>query len=223
MSITTLFLLAAIMAVFGVFGYLKGVRWAVAALLLLLVIFIMVEKRSATIASTINGLYLGVMLTLKGGLGAIASGDLESAGALLESTARPVTDANRQMVMLLVVLAVVGVAMLLSLVWKSKSSPLGLLFGLAYGYILSATMLPLLLPGTGGRLPVPFLRAAAAPTAAAAAADTDAADSLFNRLVSSLGNPQSIQMLGWLLGLIIVLILLFSVRNSAKSGSKKKG
>lgn len=224
MSITTLFLLAAIMAVFGVFGYLKGVRWAISALLLLLVIFILVEKRSDTIASTINGLYLGVMLTLKGGLAAIASGDLESAAALLESTTRPVTEQNRQMVLLLVVLAVVGAAMLLSLVWKSKPSPLGMLFGLAYGYLLSAAMLPLLLPGSGGRLPIPFLRAAAAPaTGAAAAAEAASTGSLLNRLLTSLGDPQSIRLVGWLLGFIIVLILLLSVRNSAKSGSKKKG
>ena len=215
------------MAIFGVYGYLKGLRWALYALLLLLVAFILVEKKPGTIASTINGLYLGVMLTLKGGLAAIASGDLDSAAALLESTTRPVTDQNRQMVMVMVIVLVMAMGLVLSLILKSKASPLGLLFGLLYGYMLSATVLPLMFPGAAPDLPIPFLRAATdSPTAACdtgCGGVTTAAPSLFTRVFTTLGEPQSIRLLAILLGVLIVLILLYSVRNSAKSGSKKKG
>lgn len=217
----TVFLLAAIMAVFGVLGYLKGSRWTFYALLLLVLVFIMVEGRSGTIVSTINGLYLGMMLTLKGGLGAIASGDLDKAKQLIEDIQRPVTDANKSMVMLLVIFAAAGLALLLSMSTKSKPSAMGLFLGMLYGYMLSAAALPLIITDANFKLPVPFLRAVEPGTAAATAQGASA----LNKVYATLNQPQNVRIFGLLIGILIVVILLTSVRKGAGSsaGGQKKG
>ena len=107
-------LLATIMAIFGVLGYLKGSKWAFISLMILSVAFILVENKPDTIIATLNGLYMGVMLTLKGGLAALASGDLEAAKATLEDIQKPFTDQNQNLALLLVIFG----AVLIGLIWR---------------------------------------------------------------------------------------------------------
>lgn len=213
-------LLATIMAVFGVLGYLKGSKWAFIALLILLVGFVLVENRPETIVSTLNGMYLGVMLTLRGGLGAIASGDLDEAKALLDDITRPFNQQNANLALLLVIFGAVGVGLLFSLAMKSKPSAWGLLWGLLYGYILSAAALPLIFTNTSLTLPVPILRPAEPATTAAA---VNQGANPVDQLLTTLGQPQNVQVLGIMIGAFIVLLLLLTVRSGVKGGAKKKG
>ena len=106
-------LLATIMAIFGVLGYLKGSKWAFISLMILSVAFILVENKPETVIATLNGLYMGVMLTLKGGLGALASGDLEAAKAALEDIEKPFTDQNQNLALLLVIFGAVLIGLIL--------------------------------------------------------------------------------------------------------------
>ena len=212
-------LLATTMAIFGVLGYLKGSKWAFISLLILLVAFVLVEYRPDTIIATINGLYLGVMLTLKGGLGALASGDLEEAKATLEDIERPFTDQNQNLALLLVILGAVVVGLILAAVMKSKSGVFGMIWGLVYGYVLSAAVLPLISSNPAATIPVPLLRPVEREPGAAAAQASSALDQIF----TNLAQPQTVQILGIMIGVFIVLLLLLTVRSGVKGGAKKKG
>jgi hypothetical protein len=212
-------LLATTMAIFGVLGYLKGSKWAFVSLLILLVAFVLVEYRPDTIVATINGLYLGVMLTLKGGLGALASGDLEEAKATLEDIERPFTDQNQNLALLLVILGAVFIGLILAAVMKSKSGVFGMIWGLVYGYVLSAAVLPLISSNPAAALPVPLLRPAEREPGAAAAQASSTLDQIF----TNLAQPQTVQILGIMIGVFIVLLLLLTVRSGVKGGAKKKG
>lgn len=212
-------LLATTMAIFGVLSYLKGAKWAFISLLILTVAFVLVEYRPDTIVSTINGLYLGVMLTLKGGLGALASGDLEEAKATLENIKRPFTDQNQNLALLLVILSAVLVGLILAAWMKSKPGVFGMIWGLAYGYLLSAAVLPLISSNPAATLPVPLLR----PVERAPGAAAGQASNTFDQIFTRLAQPQTVQILAIMIGAFIVLLLLFTVRSGVKGGAKKKG
>jgi uncharacterized integral membrane protein len=178
-----------------------------------------VEYRPDTIVATINGLYLGVMLTLKGGLGALASGDLEEAKATLEDIERPFTDQNQNLALLLVILGAVVIGLILAAVMKSKSGVFGMIWGLVYGYVLSAAVLPLISSDPAAALPVPLLRPVEREPGAGAAQASSTLDQIF----TNLAQPQTVQILGIMIGVFIVLLLLLTVRSGVKGGAKKKG
>lgn len=217
--IAAILLLATTMAIFGVLGYLKGSKWAFISLLILLVAFVLVEYRPDTIVATLNGLYLGVMLTLKGGLAALASGDLDEAKATLEDIKRPFTDQNENLALLLVISGAVFIGLILSAVMKSKPGVFGMFWGLVYGYILSAAVLPLISSNPEVVFPVPLLRPPERQPGSAAAQ----ASSAFDQIFTNLGQPQTVQILGIVIGAFIVLLLLLTVRSGVKGGAKKKG
>lgn len=220
MEIIAILLLATIMAIFGVLGYLKGSRWAFVALLILLVAFVLVEYQADVIVLALNGMYTGVMLVLKGGLGALASGDFEAVQEIYKQIETLFTDENENLALLLVIFGAVGVGLLLSLAMKSKASVWGLIWGLAYGYILSAAALPLIFSSLAITLPVPILRPMPrSTTATAATAVPNALDQLF----MTLAQEENVKIIGILIGAFIVLLLLLTVRSGVKSGAKKKG
>lgn len=216
--VALLLIVATTMAIFGTLGYLKGARWAFIALLILLVAFIAVEKFPEKIISTLNGLYLGAVLVLKGGLGAIASGDLDAAAQLLEETERPFSGDSADLALLLVILGAVGIGLILAAIWRKPNPGLfGLIFGLAYGYLLAAALQPLLIDDPANPLPVPLLRPPQGTTTAENAATVAAeASNVLDQLFTSLAQPQTIQIIAALLGIAIVLLVLLSVRRGVK-------
>lgn len=211
-------LLATTMAIFGVLGYLKGAKWAFISLLILWVAVFLVETRPDTIVTTLNGLYLGVMLTLKGGLGALASGDVEEAKATLAGIDKPFTDQNENLALLIVILGAVVVGLILAALMKSSSSVWGLLWGLAYGYLLSAGVLPLISSSAAANLPLPLLR----PLPEQPGQATTQAPSGLNQLFTTLAEPQNAQIIGSIIGVFIIMLLLLTVRSGVKSGKKGK-
>lgn len=212
-------LLATTMAIFGVLGYLKGAKWAFITLMILSVAVILVEVRPETIVATLNGLYMGVMLTLKGGLGALASGDVEAAKAALADIDKPFTDQNQNMALLLVLFGAVGIGLLLAATMKSKPGIWGLVWGMIYGYVLSAGVLPLISSNPAASLPLPILR----PQERAPGQATAQASSAFNQLFTTLAEPQNVQIIATAIGVFVILLLLLTVRSGVKSGKKKGG
>ncbi|MEI2688475.1 MAG: hypothetical protein V9H69_01685 [Anaerolineae bacterium] len=219
MMFAALFLLATTMALCGVLGYLKGAKWAFIALLILTAAVFLVEFKPDTIVSTLNGLYMGVMLTLKGGLGALASGDVEAAKALLEDIQKPFTDQNQHLALLMVIFSAVGIGLILAALMKSKPGAWGLIWGLLYGYLLSAAVLPLISSNPAASLPLPLLRPASSQPGAAASQSSGGANQIF----TTLAEPQNVQVIAIGIGIFIVLLLLLTVRGGVKSGAKKKG
>lgn len=213
-------LLATTMAIFGTLGYLKGSRWIFISLLILLLAFIAIKVAPDQIVSLLNGLYMGVMLTLNGGLGAIASGDLDAAKETLSSIEKPFTDENENFALLLVILSAVGMGLLLYLIMKkSKSSVFGLIWGLTYGYVLTAAVLPLVTSIQPSQIPVPIIQPAERSGEVAQQAQSGA-----SQLLETLSSPQSIQILSLAIGAFIVLLLLLTVRKGVKSpGAKTPG
>ena len=210
-------LLATTMAIFGTLGYLKGSRWIFISLLILLLAFIAIKVVPDQIVSLLNGLYIGVMLTLKGGLSAIASGDLEAAKETVSSIEKPFTAENENFALLLVILGAVGLGLLLYLIMKkNKPSVFGLILGLVYGYVLAAAVVPLMTNIEPSKIPVPIIQPADRSAAVAQQAQNG-----FDQLLATLSSPQNIQILSLLIGVFIALLLLLTVRKGVKNPGKK--
>ena len=210
-------LLATTMAIFGTLGYLKGSRWIFISLLILLLAFIAIKLVPDQIVSLLNGLYMGVMLTLNGGLGAIASGDLDAAKETLSSIEKPFTAENENFALLLVILGAVGFGLLLYLIMKkNKPSVFGLILGLVYGYVLAAAVVPLMTNIAPSKIPVPIIQPAERSAAVAQQAQNS-----FDQLLATLSTPQNIQILSLMIGVFIVLLLLLTVRKGVKNPGKK--
>lgn len=217
MSILPVLVLATTMAIFGTLGYLKGSKWAFYALLILLLAFTAIKLAPDAIVSTLNGLYMGVMLTLKGGLGAIASGDLEAAKETLSAIEKPFSGETEDFALLLVILGAVGIGLLLYVIMKkTRPGAFGLILGLAYGYVLAAAVVPLVTDVKPSTLPVPIIQ-----PAERSAQSAQEAQSRLDQMLASLSTPQSIQILALLIGAFIVLLLLLTVRKGVKSPGKK--
>ena len=210
-------LLATTMAIFGTLGYLKGSRWIFISLLILLLAFIAIKLVPDQIVSLLNGLYIGVMLTLKGGLSEIASGDLEAAKETVSSIEKPFTAENENFALLLVILGAVGFGLLLYLIMKkNKPSVFGLILGLVYGYVLAAAVVPLMTNIAPSKIPVPIIQPAERSAAVAQQAQNS-----FDQLLATLSSPQNIQILSLLIGVFIALLLLLTVRKGVKNPGKK--
>jgi hypothetical protein len=210
-------LLATTMAIFGTLAYLKGSKWIFISLLILLLAFIAIKVVPDQIVSLLNGLYIGVMLTLKGGLSAIASGDLEAAKETVSSIEKPFTAENENFALLLVILGAVGFGLLLYLIMKkNKPSVFGLILGLVYGYVLAAAVVPLMTSIAPSKIPVPIIQPADRSAAAAQQAQNG-----FDQLLATLSSPQNIQILSLLIGVFIALLLLLTVRKGVKNPGKK--
>lgn len=212
-----LVVLASVMAAFGIIGYQKG--W-LAMLVMFAILFITVaaiETAPETIIQLMNGLYIGTMLVFKSGLNDLASGDLDSAAAKLEAIEKPFQGATVDAGLFLVLMGGVLIGFLVALLFRKrrKGRVLGAGIGIAYGYLLSAAALPLVLGIPAGNLPIPFLRPydPQAPQAAPAGATGGGGN-----LMSSLSQPETIQLVSMLITVGLAVFLLLMARRSAKKG-----
>jgi len=105
MTILPILLIATTMAIFGTLSYLKGSNWAFISLLILLAAFVAIKVAPDQIVAVLNGIYVGVMVTLNGGLGAIASGDVDALKESLSSIDKPFTGENEDYALVLFTLA----------------------------------------------------------------------------------------------------------------------
>ena len=217
MTILPVLLLATTMAIFGTLGYLKGSKWAFISLLILLAAFVAIKVASDQIIALLNGLYVGVMITLKGGLGAIASGDVDALKETLSSIDKPFTGENEDYALVLFILGAVAFGLLLYLIMKKKKSTVfALILGLTYGYVLMAAVLPLVTNIPPSSIPVPIIQPSGKSEQVAQQAQSGA-----NQLLETLSSPQSIQILTFVIGAFIVLLLLLTVRKGVKNPAVK--
>jgi hypothetical protein len=205
----TLFIVAGIMAIFGVYGYRRGIWPMVVALGVLLFAVLLITRAPEQLARYFNAVYMATILLFKGGLGAIAQGNLDSAKALLGSVPKPFSgeDAKWALFIVLVMATVFGI--LLSLLIKAKPSVWGLMLGLFYGFVLSITSVRIILGGSTEAL-----------FPEAVAASQGPCNGLVGRMVCALNNPQSSAMCGTLI-LISVAVLVLVAVISASQISKK--
>ena len=216
MNLTFLvFLLAAgAMAIFATIGYLQGTRWAIISLLILFGTLLFIKVFDKQIVLLLNGLYTGFMLVISGGLGDLASGDLDAVKEILADIQVPFEGDTEKYAILLVIAMAVGVTLILAAIMKSKKGVFGLIWGMVYGYLLASAVIPLISAVPVGALPFPVLY----PAERQPGAEQAAANQLWERL----SEPQTLNTITILIGLFLVVFLLLVVRQGVRKGKGKK-
>lgn len=210
-----LILVATIMAAFGIAGYLRGARTMVVSLVILFVVVWLLETRGQQLVTYLNGLYMGIVLTLRSGLSDIASGNLESAAEKLKGIEKPFEGDTANLGLLLILGIALVAFLIVSAIFKKKrkTGALGAAVGIAYGYLLAAALLPLVgLPA--GLLPIPLLRSFD-PTALQRPQPIPAGAGAAGAAASGLVNTLSL-----VIAVGLAVLLLLSARQATKSGKK---
>jgi hypothetical protein len=160
METAVLIVAAAIMAVFGVMGYLRGTRYGIITAVLFCGGLVIGARSGDQVVKLVNGLVIGIRLMLSGGLQAMGSGNAEALRQAIAKAGgvKPLIPADQPGAALVLVLFVVlGLSLLLGAfkALKGAASLLGLIFGLINGYIIVAAFLLALAPELAV-LPLPF-------------------------------------------------------------------
>lgn len=224
MWLIILLIVATTMAIFGCLGYMWGGRKTFILLLIALGTLLIIAAAGDQIVTYLNGLYIGTMLVLKSGLNDIAAGDLDSASAKLEEIESPFTEDNAWLAYLLVFMGAVVVSLIIGLFIKNKKSLFGGFLGLAYGYLVAATIV-YLVPGLPPVLPVPFLPKpepkmgweGAKPAQPTPGGPTDFLDQIW----TALGQPEAVQILAIALAVFVALFLIVIVRQGVRQGKSR--
>jgi hypothetical protein len=205
----TLFIIASIMAIFGVYGYRRGFWPMVIALSVLLLAVVLATRMPEQLAKYFNAIYMSTMLLFKGGLSGIVSGDLDAVKELMGSIPKPFSGENAKWASFIVLVGAAIVGILLSLLVKPKSSIWGLILGLVYGYVLSINSVRLVLTGTTEEV---FPEAVAAPPGPCSG--------LVGRLVCALNDPQSSAICGTLIIIGVAVLVIVAVISASRSSRK---
>lgn len=224
-----LIVLATIMALFGVVGYQRGTKSSLVTALVIWLGLVLITQASRPVARIVNGLNFGVRFILAGGLSALGGdGDRGAALDKVMQNMPKVTplinpDGTGSGILILFLLLVI-LAFLLGMLklFKSKASVWGLVIGLANGYVLSAFLLPRLLPDAALRLPLPAGLAGAGSTAASGSGVGPAGPSLSAALAARLVAGLNTLVEGGQIALVIAVLIALFVLLATRLGNRKK-
>ena len=159
----TLIILAIFMAVFAFIGYLHGTRATFFLLLVILFGLLLISRAGGSLATLINGIYVGFLFVLNGGLQALTAPDRAAAvtEVFKKIDSPKLIDPNSPGAALLLILAVlVLIAILLGrsriFVLRGQTSAWGFVIGLLNGYLIGAYLLASIFPQNAALLPLPF-------------------------------------------------------------------
>jgi hypothetical protein len=206
----TLFIVASVMAIFAVYGYRRGLFWSMAvAFGVLLFGILLITRAPEQLAKYFNAIYMATVLLLKGGLGAIAQGNLDSAKELMGSVEKPFSGDNAKWALFIVLVGAVVVGILISLLIKPKPSVWGLIIGLLYGYVLSVNAVRVIVGGSTEEL-----------FPEAPAVIWGPCNGLVGRMVCALNDPQSSAMCGTLILVSVAVLVIVAVISASKFSKK---
>jgi hypothetical protein len=158
-----LIILAVTMAIFAFIGYLHGTRATFFLLAVILFGLLLVSRAGGSLATLINGIWVGILFILNGGLVALTAPDRAAAmDAVFAKIDSPkLIDPNSPGAALLLILALlVLIAILLGrsriFILVGQSSGWGFVIGLVNGYLLGAYLLDSIFPQNAYLLPLPF-------------------------------------------------------------------
>lgn len=158
-----LILLATMMAIFGVVGYLRGARSSFVTALTIWLLLVLLERMGGKASSLINGLNFGIRFVLAGGLQALGGGSntTESVDDVIRrmGTVPPIVSSNSSAVSLIIILLLATAVAFVIGGWgrfRGKPSGWGLAWGLLSGYMVSAYLLGPLAAENGIALPLPL-------------------------------------------------------------------
>ncbi len=215
-----LIILATIMAIFGVVGYLRGTRFSLFYAALALLGIIMLERVGDILIRMIDLFYRVGRAMMQGGFKAISgngeSGGLGKLGDLVEKIPSLVGQDDKQLVLALILLLIMIVGFLLGAlkVFKKRASLLGLALGLLTGYVVSAYLLQPLLPEAGFQLPLlaGLFGGARQATSAATTAGTSIGSTLITRIVAFLNSLANSGQIAIIIAIAIALFVLLATR-----------
>ena len=222
----SLIILATVMAIFGVFGYLRGVKfsWFNAALVVLSIMLL--NRMGDALVRVIDLFYRVGRAMLAGGFKAISGegeGGFAKLGELVSKVPSLIGRDGTPTALVLIFLLILGVGFLLGTLkfFKSKASYLGLALGLLTGYVVSAYMLSRVLPEAGIQLPLPAwllgLPSRAALPVPAGPSLTGSALTKLTGLLTKLADQGQIALV---IALLIAVFVLLAVRMGNR-GVKK--
>ncbi len=224
-----LIVLATIMALFGVLGYLRGAKSSLFTAIVIWGGLVLITQVSPRIATTVNGLAFGVVFVLSGGLGALGGGGDRAAALneVIKNMPKAPVLVNPDgtgvgIIIIFLLLVVVGFLLGMLKIFKSKSSVWGLLIGLANGYVLSAFLLPKLLPEAGVRLALPGGLAGTGGGALGSAGAAQAGPSLSSALITNIVKALNQLVEGGQIALFIAILIALFVLLATRLGSRKK-
>jgi hypothetical protein len=205
----TLFIIAGIMAIFGVYGYRRGFWSTAVALGVLLFAVLLITRAPEQLAKYFNAIYISTVLLFKGGLTAIVSGNLDAAKQLLGSVEKPFSGEDAKWALFIVLVGAVVVGILLSLLIRRSPSVWGLFLGLFYGFVLSVSAFRIIVGGSTAPL-----------FPEAVAATQGPCNGLVGQMVCALDNPQSSAMCGTLILISVAVLVIVAVISASKLSKK---
>ncbi len=223
--LVTLIALAIFMATFAILGYLHGLRATIFLTLVILFGLLLVARAGGSLAKLINGIYIGILFVLNGGLQALSSADRSAAinNVFADIDSPRLIDPNSPgLELLLVVLVLILIAIWLGrserFLLRGPTSGWGFVFGLLNGYLLGAYLLDSIFPASAALLPLPFglseqLQAGPVPCCLPASNGNVIAE-----LVSSIQNASETT-----LALIVMSIIAIFILIALLSGSRRAG
>ncbi len=223
-----LILLALLMSLFGILGYLFGLKASVLTAGVIWLLLMLIARAGGTIAQLINGLYYGIQFVMAGGLQAMSSsGDRAAAMARVTQQISPVktlmsgNTAGSEFVVILGILLILTVMLSLTEPIRGPQSKLGLVIGLISGYLVGGYILNVLVPGLNFPLPyglTPRLAAAqgVAPVPSVPATNQSLGAQLLQLLQSI--NETTLQLL---IMFVIATFIISAIRLSMR-GSKAR-
>jgi hypothetical protein len=205
----SLFIIASLMAISGVYGYRRGLLSMGVALGVLLFGVLLITRAPEELARYFNAIYMATVLLFKGGLGAIAQGNLDSAKELMGSVEKPFTGEDAKWALFIVLVGAVVVGILISLLIKPKPSVWGLIVGLIYGFVLSITAFRVIVGGSTEALFPEVVAGTQGPCSG-----------LAGRLVCALNNPETSAMCGTLILIGVAALVIVAVISASKVSKK---
>jgi hypothetical protein len=225
----TLIFLAIFMAAFAIIGYLHGIRATVFLTVVILFGLLLIARAGGSLAKLINGIYIGILFVLNGGLQALSSTDRSAAiDAIFEKIGSPkLVDPNSPGPELLLILLV----LILIAVWLGRSdrfrlrgptSGWGFIFGLLNGYLLGAYLLDSIFPASAALLPLPFgisqeLQAGPVPCCVPASSGN-----VIAQLVSTIQNASETTLAMFVMAFIAIFILIALLGGSRRAGRSRR-
>jgi hypothetical protein len=220
----TLIVLAISMAIFAFIGYLHGTRATFFLLLVILFGLLLISRAGGSLATLINGIYLGFLFILNGGLQALTSPDRAAAiSEVFQKIDSPkLIDPNSPGAALMLILGVlILIAILLGrsriFVLRGQTSAWGFVIGLLNGYLIGAYVLDSIFPQTAYLLPLPFgineqLQQGPVPCC------TPSNGNAIWQIVNNIINASQSQLAIAVMALIAVFILLALIAGSRRAG-----
>ncbi len=224
----SLILLATVMAIFGVFGYLRGGKSTLLTTAIIWLGLVLVSRFAGTIATMVNGVNYGIRFVLAGGMSALGgSGDkgnavnqvFERMGKVTPLIAADGSGPGLILVFLLLMLLGLLLGALKSL--KTKSSPWSLILGMVNGYVISAYLLRMALPEAGILLPLPAgLLGSQAAVAVPTPAGPSVTGSALAKLAATLTGLATAGHIAILIAILIAIFVLLAVRTGNRNSKK---